>query len=56
MSITVNDLERTVNAGLSTAVKKSDINFDQLCIEIGIHDLSSTILFVFKNDIVELKS
>jgi hypothetical protein len=56
MSITVNDLERTVNAGLSTAVKKSDINFDQLSIEIGIHDLSSTISFLKTNNIVELKS
>ena len=26
MSITVNDLERTVNSGLTTALKKSEIN------------------------------
>ena len=34
MSITVNDLERTVNSGLTTAVKKSEINFNQLFVDI----------------------
>ena len=34
MSITVNELEQTVNSGLTTAVKKSEINFGQLFIEI----------------------
>ena len=46
MSITVNDLERTVNSGLTTAVKQSEINFGQLSISIDIEDLSSTILFL----------
>ena len=32
MSTTVNDLERAVNSGLTTAVKKSEINFNQLFI------------------------
>jgi len=49
MSITVNDLEQTVNSGLTTAIKKSKINFDQLFIEIDITDLSSTILFLKTN-------
>ena len=50
MSITVNDLERTVNSGLTTAVKQSEINFGQLSISIDIEDLSSTILFLKTND------
>jgi len=50
MSITVNDLEQTVNSGLSTAVKKSEINFNQLFININIENLSSTILFLKTND------
>jgi len=50
MSITVNDLERTVNSGLTTAVKKSEINFEQLFIEIDLENLSSTILFLKTND------
>jgi len=50
MSITVNDLERTVNSGLTTAIKESRINFGQLFINIDIEDLSSTILFLKTND------
>ena len=50
MSIKINDLERTVNSGLATTIRKSEINFDQLFIEINIEDLSSTILFLKTND------
>ena len=39
MSTTVNDLERTVNSGLTTTVKRSQINFNQLFIEIDIEAL-----------------
>ena len=46
MPITVNDLERTVNSGLTTVIKKSEIKFDQLFISIDIKDLSCTILFL----------
>ena len=46
MSITVNDLERTVNSGLATAVKQSEIKFNQLSINVDIEDLTSTILFL----------
>ena len=46
MSTTVNDLERTVNSGLTTAVKKSQINFNQLFIYIDVEDVISTILFL----------
>ena len=55
MSITVNDLERTVNSGLTTAIKKSEVNFDQLFIDINIEDLSSTILFLKTNDKCRLR-
>ena len=50
MSITVNDLERTVNSDLTTAIKKSIINFGQLSIDILVEDLSSTILFLKTNE------
>ena len=50
MSVTVDDLERTVNSGLTTTVKTSKIDFDQLVIEINIEDLYSTILYLKTND------
>ena len=50
MLITANDLERTVNSSLTTAIKKSEINFNQLFIDIDIGDLSSTILFLKTNN------
>ena len=50
MSITVNDLERTVNSALTTAIKSSKISFNNLCIYINCEDLSSTILFLKTND------
>ena len=50
MSITVNDLEKTVNSGLTTAVKKSEINFNQLYLEVDVEDLISTILFLKTNE------
>ena len=50
MSMTVYDLERTVNSGLTTTVKKSKINFGQLFIEIDIEALYSTILYLKTNN------
>ena len=50
MSVTVNDLEKTVNSGLTTTVKKSQINFDQLYIDINVEDVISTILFLKTNE------
>ena len=50
MSITVYDLEQTVNSGLTTTVKTSKINFGQLFIEIDIEALYSTILYLKTND------
>ena len=50
MSTTVTDLERTVNSGLTTTIKKSEINFDQLFIYIDIENIISTILFLKTNE------
>jgi NADH-quinone oxidoreductase subunit C len=55
MSITVNDLESTVNSGLTTAIKKSEINFDQLFIYVDIEDIISTILFLKTNQKCKFK-
>ena len=50
MSIPVNDLEKTVNLGLTNAIKSSKVNFDQLSIDIVAENLSSTILYLKTND------
>ena len=50
MPTTVADLERTVNSGLTTTIKKSKINFGQLFIDIDIENLISVILFLKTND------
>jgi len=50
MSTTVTDLERTVNSGLTTKIKKSEINFEQLLIDVDIENLISTILFLKTNE------
>ena len=50
MSMTVTDLERTVNSGLTTTIKKSEINFDQLFIDVDIENIISTILFLKTNE------
>jgi len=55
MSTTVNDLEKTVNSGLTTTVKKSQINFDQLFIDVDIENLISTILFLKTNEKCKFK-
>ena len=55
MSITVNDLESTVNSGLTTTIKKSEINFDQLFIDIDVEDIISTILFLKTNQKCKFK-
>ena len=50
MSMTVYDLERTVNSALAAKVKISKINFGQLFIEIDVKDLYSTILYLKTNN------
>ena len=49
MLTTVNDLEKAVNSGLTTAVKKSEINFNQLFVDVNVEDIISTILFLKTN-------
>jgi len=55
MSITINDLESKVNSGLTTTIKKSEINLDQLFIDIDIEDIISTILFLKTNEKCKFK-
>jgi NADH-quinone oxidoreductase subunit C len=50
MSISIIDLEKIVNSGLTTSIKRSEINFDQLFLDIKIENLISTILFLKTND------
>jgi len=55
MSTTVNDLEKTVNSGLTTSIKRSEINFNQLFIHVDIEDIISTILFLKTNEKCKFK-
>ena len=55
MSTTLSDLEKAINSGLTTAVKKSEINFDQLFIDINIEDIISSILFLKTNEKCKFK-
>ena len=50
MSTTVNDLQTTVSAGLTTALITSKLNFGQLMLEVSVKDLYSTILYLKTND------
>ena len=55
MSTSPNDLEKIVNSGLTTAVNKSEINFDQLFIDVNVEDVISTILFLKTNEKCKFK-
>ena len=55
MSIALNDLEKTINSCLATAVKKTEISFGQLYIDINIEDIISTILFLKTNEKCKFK-
>ena len=55
MLTTVNDLEKTVNSSLTTAVKSSEIIFNQLAINVDIEDIISTILFLKTNEKCKFK-
>ena len=50
MSMTVYDLEKTVNSGLTAAVKKIKINYGQLFIETNVKNLYSVVLYLKTND------
>ena len=55
MSLTLIDLEKKINSILATTVKKSEINFNQLYIDIDIKDIISTILFLKTNENCKFK-
>ena len=55
MLINTNDLERIVNSGLGTAIKKSEINFNQLFIDIDLENLISVVLFLKTNEKCKFK-
>jgi len=55
MTTSLKDLEKIVNSGLSTAVRKSEIKFNQLFIDIKVEDLKSIILFLKTNDKCKFK-
>ena len=55
MPTTINDLERIINSGLTTNIKKSVIKFNQLFIDVDVKNLSSTILFIKTNDTCKFK-
>ena len=50
MVTTITDLEKIVNSGLTTNVIKSEINFEQLYLDIDVKDIISTILFLKTNE------
>tara|TARA_B110000438_G_C15500375_1_gene515419 strand:- start:58 stop:666 length:609 start_codon:yes stop_codon:yes gene_type:complete len=50
MSNNLIDLEKKINSTLTTNIKKSEINFQQLYIEIELKNIISTILFLKTNE------
>tara|TARA_B110000438_G_scaffold283227_1_gene311037 strand:+ start:58 stop:669 length:612 start_codon:yes stop_codon:yes gene_type:complete len=55
MISTVIDLEKAVNSDLTTSVKKSEISFDQLFIEVQTEDIISVLLFLKTNEKFKFK-
>ena len=55
MTIDLQDLEKTVNSGLTTLIKSTEIKFNQLYIYINIEDIVSTILFLKTNQKCKFK-
>ena len=55
MSITIKDLEKIVNSSLTTNVKKTEINYGQLFLEVDLKDVVSTILYLKTNDKCKFK-
>ena len=50
MKTELNNLEKTVNSGLTTKIKSSGIKFDYLTIEIEIEEITEVILFLKTNE------
>ena len=55
MITSIENLEKVVNSGLTTSIKKSEIIFEQLYIEINIENLISTVLFLKTNENCKFK-
>ena len=55
MSITIFDLEKIVNSGLTTTIKSSKIIYGQLLVNVDLDDLYSTILFLKTNEKCKFK-
>ena len=55
MSIAATDLEKTVYSGLTSTIKKSEINFNQLYIDVEVENLVSSILFLKTNEKCKFK-
>ena len=50
MPSNITDLEKTVNSGLTTAIKMSKVNYGQLVLEIDIENLYSSLLYLKTNN------
>jgi NADH-quinone oxidoreductase subunit C len=50
MKTELNNLEKTVNSGLTTKIKSSEVKFNYLTIEIEIEDITEVILFLKTNE------
>jgi NADH-quinone oxidoreductase subunit C len=55
MTTSIENLERVVNSGLTTSIKKTEIIFEQLYIDINIDNLISTVLFLKTNEKCKFK-
>ena len=55
MSININDLEKSINSALTTAIKASKVSFNQLFLEIDFDNLYSTILYLKTNNRCKFK-
>jgi NADH-quinone oxidoreductase subunit C len=50
MKTELNNLEKTINSGLTTKIKSSEIKFNYLTIEIEIEEITQVILFLKTNE------
>ena len=50
MTIDLQDLEKTVNSGLTTLIKSTEIKFNQLTIKTEIENISNVIIFLKNNE------
>jgi len=55
MPTSLSDLEKKINSGLTTSIKKTEIKFKQLYIDVDVKDIISTILFLKTNENCQFK-